>query len=83
MDPLIVEVGPKGRIVIPVAARQALGISEGSRLVVEVKGDALTLMSRDAIARRARARFADVDADLADELIRDRRHEAELANKGL
>ncbi len=83
MEPVVVEVGPKGRIVIPAAARQALGISEGTRLVVEVHGDGITLMSREAIARRARARFAHVDANLADELVRDRRHEAELANKGL
>lgn len=81
MEPLVVEVGPKGRIVIPAAARQALGISEGTRLVVQVKDNALTLMPREAIAQRARSRFAHVTTSLSAELIGDRRHEADMENK--
>jgi bifunctional DNA-binding transcriptional regulator/antitoxin component of YhaV-PrlF toxin-antitoxin module len=43
-------VGPKGRTVIPVAARQAAGIEEGQELVVLTAAPGrLVLMTRDAI----------------------------------
>jgi AbrB family looped-hinge helix DNA binding protein len=39
----IVEVDSKGRIVIPSSIRNKLGLSEGTTLVVEVKGDEVVL----------------------------------------
>lgn len=80
--PQLVEVGPKGRIVIPAQVRQALGISEGTRLVLIVKGAELILMRREDVRDNLRALFAGVERSLADELIRERRHEAERENKG-
>jgi AbrB family looped-hinge helix DNA binding protein len=76
MEPQVVEVGPKGRIVIPAAMRRALGLAEGSQLVARVEGGALMLVPKEAIRRRLRDRFAPVEGSMADELIKERREEA-------
>jgi antitoxin PrlF len=79
--PQSVEVGPKGRIVIPAQVRQALGIAEGTTLVLIVKGNELVIMRREDVRDKLRGLFAGVGRSLADELVRERRHEAELENK--
>jgi len=76
MDALVVDVGPKGRIVIPAALRRELGIGEGSQLVARVEGGGLTLVPKEEIRRRLRGRFAGVGGSMADELIKERREEA-------
>jgi AbrB family looped-hinge helix DNA binding protein len=75
-------VGPKGRIVIPAAVRQVLGISEGTRLVLIVRGSELVLLRREDVRENLRALFAGVDRSLADELVGERRREARTENKG-
>ena len=72
----MVDVGPKGRIVIPAALRRELGIGEGSQLVARVEGGGLVLVPKEAIRRRLRDRFAGVQGSMADELIKERREEA-------
>jgi len=73
----VVEVGAKGRLVIPAPLRRQLGIDEGTELVALVEDGALVLMTRDAIADRLHAMFAHVKHSMADELIAERRAEAE------
>lgn len=66
-------VGPKGRVVIPIDIRRQLDIHEGSELVALLEGDGVLLLPRAAVKRRLRALFASSPANLADELIADRR----------
>ncbi len=75
-DTNFVEVGPKGRVVIPAQVRRRLGIEQGTRLVVLVDDDAVVLVPRAAIERRLHAIFKGVPVSMADELIEERRAEA-------
>jgi AbrB family looped-hinge helix DNA binding protein len=75
-DTNIVEVGPKGRIVIPAAIRRALGIERGTHLAVIVDGEAVVLVPRAAVERRLHGIFANLPASMADELVEERRAEA-------
>lgn len=73
-----IQIGPQGRLVVPAALRRELGLQPGQRLLVRVKDGALILETRQAVKRRLRARFQNVDPNisLADELIKERRAEA-------
>jgi AbrB family looped-hinge helix DNA binding protein len=70
--------GDQGRLVIPAAARRALGLRAGDVLSVRVEHDHLVLERRAAVLARLRERFATVpqSVSLADELISERREEA-------
>lgn len=75
-DTNVVEVGPKGRVVIPAAIRKRLGIEQGTRLAVLVDGEAVVLVPRGAVEQRLHSIFKGVPASMADELLRERRAEA-------
>ena len=75
-DTDVVEVGPKGRVVIPAPIRRLLGIKQGTRLTVLVDGEAVVLVPRKAAERRLHAIFSGVPASMARELIQERRAEA-------
>jgi AbrB family looped-hinge helix DNA binding protein len=75
-----VEMGERGRLVIPAAVREQLHLRPGSRLTLRVEGGALILMTPDAAERELLDMFAQVPVSLADELAADRRHEAERQN---
>lgn len=75
-DTDVVEVGPKGRVVIPVAIRKQLGIEQGTRLTVLVDGEAVVLVPRGAVEQRLHSIFKGVPASMANELIDERRAEA-------
>ena len=74
-----VKVGPQGRLVVPAPLRRRLGIETGDVLVASAQEDRLVLERRDAILARVRRRLAVVPADVSmvDELIAERRKEAE------
>jgi AbrB family looped-hinge helix DNA binding protein len=77
------QIGPQGRIVIPAAVRQMLGLESGDKLVVRVENDCLVLEKADAIRKRLRKRFEKVAGDsLAAELLRERRTEVEGERAG-
>jgi len=81
-DTTVVEVGPKGRVVIPAGIRRELGITEGSQLVAVVEEGGVLLLPRDEVKRRLRAIFAGVEDSLASELIAERRREADSEASG-
>ena len=64
---------------IPARLRRALGIGPGDALVARVEGGRLVLERRDEVLARVRRRFKGVprEVDLADELISERREEAQ------
>jgi AbrB family looped-hinge helix DNA binding protein len=74
-----VSVGPQGRLVIPSEIRRQMGINPGDVLVAIVEDHRLTLEKRDAVLQRLRQRFAHIPTgvSLSDELIAERRREAE------
>lgn len=73
-----VRVGPQGRVVIPAAVRQALGVEVGEELIMRVDDGRMVLERREDVVRRLRERFADVAPGrlLSEELISERREEA-------
>ena len=75
---LVVRVGPQGRIVIPAAVREELGLGVGDELSTRVEDGQLVLERREDVARRLRKRFASVapGRSLSEELIAERREEA-------
>lgn len=75
-DTGMVEVGPKGRVVIPAEIRRRLGIDTGTRLAILVDGEAVVLVPREAIERRLHAIFKGKPVSLAEELRKERRAEA-------
>ena len=79
-EPAKLRLGPDGRVVIPAAFREALGLSEGDTLVASMVDDELRLLTLEGALRRARAivkQFAPQGVSLSDELIEDRRREIE------
>lgn len=74
-----VQVGEKGRIVIPVEMREALGISEGDRVTLQVENHELrisTLRSRIRRAQERAAKYVKPGTLVSDELIAERREAA-------
>ena len=80
MDAQRVRIVEGGKLVIPAAIRRELGIMTGDTVLVEVDGGEIRVRSMTQAVNRARAilrRHIPDTIDLADELIADRRHEAE------
>src|ERR1700734_2853137 len=80
LAPTKVRLGPDGRVVIPAAFREALGLSEGDTLIASIDDGELNLLTRRAAVRRAQAivrQFVPEGVSLVDELIDDRRREVE------
>jgi AbrB family looped-hinge helix DNA binding protein len=80
-DTTLVSVGPKGRVVLPAPIRRELSLVEGTQLVAIVEAGGVLLLPRSEVKRRLRSMFADIRPSLADELIADRRREAELEDR--
>jgi len=80
LAPTKVRLGPDGRIVIPAALREALGLKEGDTLIASMDQGELRLMTIQAAVRRAQAvlrQFVPEGVSLVDELLEDRRREVE------
>jgi AbrB family looped-hinge helix DNA binding protein len=75
-----VVVGDRGRIVLPSSIRAELGLEPGTRMVLSTEEDgSLRLRPYRAVADRGRGLYAKLarDGSLVDELLADRRAEAE------
>ncbi len=70
-------VGPKGQIVIPAGFRKELGIKPGDKVMLELEGETLKMSSRKAVAAKLRGVFSDIPGSLSEELLAERRAEAE------
>jgi AbrB family looped-hinge helix DNA binding protein len=73
--------GAGGRLVIPARLRKALGLRPGSELLLAASEGELRVWSREAARQRARDLICSLippEVSLVDELIADRRREAEL-----
>jgi len=80
LPPTKLRLGPDGRVVIPAAFRDALGLAEGDTLIASIDNGELHLLTVQAAVRRAQAivrRFVPEGVSLVDELIADRRREVE------
>jgi len=80
-----VKVGPGGRIVIPAAYREAIGVQEGDDVQVWLEEDEIRVISRAGAIRRAEelvAKYVPPDVSLVDELIAERRREAAREEAG-
>jgi AbrB family looped-hinge helix DNA binding protein len=75
-----VKIDRQGRLVIPVAVREALGIGPDEPLLLTVEGNELRVRSVQAAIERAQqitARYTAGRTGLVDEFIAERRREAE------
>ncbi len=70
--------GPKFRAILPKPVREALAVKEGDTLLYLVQNGEVTLTTRNRLARQLAGSFRRDDGrNLTDELIADRRAEAE------
>lgn len=71
-----------GKIVIPAELRRALGFKDGDSIVIEREGDTLVLKTYAQVVREVQQAFKamlpDKSVSMVDELIAERRREAEL-----
>ena len=77
-DQVRVVVGPGGRVVIPAAYREALGIEEGGAVFMRLEADELRVVEDETEVRRVRemiARHVPEGVSLVDDLLRERRRE--------
>ena len=75
-----VTVGDRGRLVLPSSVRSALGLKRGTRMLLSTEEDgSLRLRPYRTVADESRGLFANLteDGSLVDELLADRRAEAE------
>jgi AbrB family looped-hinge helix DNA binding protein len=78
-------INQNGRVVIPAAVRAALGVRPGDSVVYRLAGRELRITSVQAALERARKmvrKYIPADVSLSDELIRERRREADRENRG-
>ena len=73
---MTIRVGSKGRIVLPIAAREALGVDEDDELIAVVRPNEVVLMTKAEALRRVREGFAN-GPNPVDELIAERHAEAQ------
>ncbi len=79
MNDVYARIGENGRIVIPAAMREALGIMPGEELVLRIQDDELritTMRHRIERARQLVRRHVKPGRSLVDELIAERRKAA-------
>jgi AbrB family looped-hinge helix DNA binding protein len=80
MDRQMVKIGPGGRIVIPAEIRARLALNIGDSLVITESDGEIRISTVEAGIRRAQeliSRYVPAGVGLADELIAERRAEAQ------
>lgn len=80
-DAFPVQLGDRGRLVLPVDIRKRLNLHEGDELLVTVQSDgSLRIASARQMIRETRGLYR-TRRSLSDELIKERRAEAKRENK--
>ena len=77
-------VAPDGRVVLPPAVTNALGLKGGDVLFVRIHDGEIHLLTRGAVTRRVQAlarEFVPPGVSLVDELLEDRRREVEAGSQ--
>jgi bifunctional DNA-binding transcriptional regulator/antitoxin component of YhaV-PrlF toxin-antitoxin module len=80
-----VEVDSQGRVQLPSHLRDAAGLSAGATVHIRVSGDAIEILSQRAAVKRAHdigQKFVPPGVSLVDELIAERRREAQKEEEG-
>lgn len=78
MNPISLQIGKNGRMVIPISLRQALQLDEGDTLVATVEGNRLILETEAALLDRLYETVGPNEGELvSEELIGERREEIE------
>ena len=80
METMRARIAAGGRIVIPVEYRRALGIQEGDEVILRLPDGEVRILSPQEAIKRAQdlvARYVAADRSLVDELIAERRRDAE------
>lgn len=74
----VVQLGERGRLVLPAPLRRELDLKRGDQLVLDLEGEAVRLVPARAIASRFQGALSGRygDRSLADELLAERREEA-------
>lgn len=82
LQPVELQIGPQGRVVIPASLRRAWQLKSGEILLAHLEEDRLILERRAQVLQRVKARFAGLRncPSLADELIAERRLAANQEN---
>ncbi|WP_020467752.1 AbrB/MazE/SpoVT family DNA-binding domain-containing protein [Singulisphaera acidiphila] len=78
-------IDPAGRVLIPATTRHRLGIDQGDELIVEVDDRGIHITTAQQAVKEVQAFFSDIKPTsglLSEELIRDRREEAERESRG-
>jgi AbrB family looped-hinge helix DNA binding protein len=73
----VLTLGDRGRVVIPQKIREAEGLNPGDKLILFRDENGMTLMTRDQLEQKVWANIKDPGKSLVDELIADRRAEAQ------
>ena len=74
------KIGPGGRVVIPAVVRSAMGVKEGDTLFASFDGEEIKAVTVTTTVKRVQAAFKGLvpeGVSLVDELIADRRQEAQ------
>jgi AbrB family looped-hinge helix DNA binding protein len=80
METMRARIAAGGRIVIPAEYRRALGIQEGDEVILRLQDGEVRILSPQEAIKRAQdlvARYVAADRSLVDELIAERRRDAE------
>lgn len=68
---------PEGRLLIPASMRRAAGLVPGSKVRLVLRGDEVVVVNPAVARKHLHDLFSKVHVSLADELIADRRAEAQ------
>ncbi|HEY0781038.1 MAG TPA: AbrB/MazE/SpoVT family DNA-binding domain-containing protein [Thermoanaerobaculia bacterium] len=80
MTKTLAKLGEGGRLVIPAEYRKALGLHTGDEVILLLEEGSVRVLTPHEAVRRAQAivrKYISPEADLVNELIADRRREAE------
>ncbi|PYE50989.1 AbrB/MazE/SpoVT family DNA-binding domain-containing protein [Deinococcus yavapaiensis] len=72
-----VELGEKGRVVIPQEVRKALGAAPGDRLVFTLEDGIITVTTRARLVKNLRGKYHLPNRNLTEELSQERAQEAD------